>query len=98
MIGRAASKGRLFDDALPFGEDFDMWVRLAREFSSNIVRNPRIYRVTTSNFRPITRRLSGVKDFEKYGVLLHDNDTPDSTAIWDAHCYSGNIGKGRGHC
>ena len=32
----------LFDDALVFGEDFDMWVRLAREFQFEFVEEPLI--------------------------------------------------------
>ncbi len=91
----------LFDDALLYGEDFDMWVRLAREFQFDFVEEPLILYTRhevklTTNY---AKRLCGAKRiFEKHREYFSTDKRRYARLHFQLgllYCYNGEMGKGR---
>jgi glycosyltransferase involved in cell wall biosynthesis len=102
MIRRGCfDKVGLFDDALPYGEDFDMWLRLAGEFQFEYTEEPLVLysrhdvKLSTND----ARRLSGVERLlEKHGKFFSTDERRYARFHFNLgllYCYNGNVGKSR---
>jgi glycosyltransferase involved in cell wall biosynthesis len=91
----------LFDDALPYGEDFDMWLRLAQRFHFEYLDEPLVM-YSLHDVKLSTnwaRRLSGAERIlEKHGEFFSTDVQRYAGFHFNLgllYCYNGNIGKSR---
>jgi len=94
-------KAGLFDESIPFGEDFDMWIRIAGEFEFEYVPEPLVkrylhkHRITT-NYEAV---ISGLKLLmSKHNKLFSKNKRAYSEyklRLGIFHCYAGDTQEGR---
>lgn len=90
-----------FDQTLSYGEDFDMWIRLARVFLVESIPEPLIkhtdhQNATSSNNKLIARNLERIID--KHRELFRSNRKGLANYLLKAgtaYCYDGNIARGR---
>ncbi len=91
----------MFDESMPFAEDYDMWIRIAQEFEFDFVRSPlvnyRIHRNSISfNNNAIIIGLERL--LTKHEKLFLKNKKAYSNhllRIGVAYCYTGNTREGR---
>ncbi len=91
----------LFDENLPSSQDFDMWVRLSREFHFEFIKEPLVKysfhekRISTD----VEKKIKGIEIIlERYGQLLATNRRSCSQSYLSLgvlYCYNGNTKKGR---
>jgi glycosyltransferase involved in cell wall biosynthesis len=91
----------LFDENLPSSQDFDMWVRLSKEFHFEFIKEPLVKysfhekRISTD----IEKKIKGIEIIlERYGQLLSSNRRSHSQSYLSLgilYCYNGNTKKGR---
>jgi glycosyltransferase involved in cell wall biosynthesis len=93
----------LFDVSLDYGEDFDMWLRIAKEFQIECIEEP-LVRFMSPNNKP---SLSANYDLivrgreaylRKYAALLSRDNKLHSYYYLNLgvfYCYNGNISNGR---
>lgn len=97
------AKVGLFDVGLEFGEDFDMWLRIANEYQFDCIEEPLI-KFSLPDNKP---SLSSTYDLmirgnearlKKYAPLFALHRRSHSRRYFDIgilHCYNGNVEKGR---
>ena len=96
----------LFDDSLTYGEDYDMWLRISREFHFDYISQPLVafslhdgqasLSGNCDNYEAVIRSIEA--QLTKYAQLLAANSKAHSVryiALGDLYCCSGNIEKGR---
>jgi len=94
----------LFDENLPAGEDFDLWIRLAKYYQFDYVREPLVLyrvhekRVTSDPYRSlIAKKLL----FEKYSVELTTSfNDREILGFWHyvlgvRYCECGDVRRGK---
>jgi glycosyltransferase involved in cell wall biosynthesis len=91
----------VFDPALQYGEDFDMWVRLARQYDFDLVEEPLVrihYQASglTQNYRAIIS--GGEMYLSKYREFFERNPMAHSShlhRLGTYYCFIGDLRKGR---
>ncbi len=91
----------LFDESILFGPDYDMWLRISKEFHFEYIRDPltKYYvhdnRLST-NYEIMIRGSESL--IEKYGQLFASDSKSYSFryfALGALYCYNGDVTKGR---
>ncbi|MGH7843962.1 MAG: glycosyltransferase family 2 protein [Candidatus Binatia bacterium] len=90
-----------FDETLPSGVDYDMWLRLAKQFDIDCIREPLVlYTVhphsISTNYE--TRIRGAEAQFRKYGSFFAKNRKGYSRrylSLGVHYCYQGDLTKGR---
>jgi len=95
-------KAGLFDASIPFGLDYDMWIRISKGFHYEYIREPLVKYYSHGNGRLSTNYklvISGKEAMlKKYGELFASNRKDYSyryLQIGVLYCYSGDTKKGR---
>jgi glycosyltransferase involved in cell wall biosynthesis len=91
----------LFDESIPYCNDYDMWIRIAKEFHFDYIREP------LTKYLVHTNKLSGNFDLsikgreiilEKYRSDFNLNRKAYGYAyrvLGELYCYNGNVKKGK---
>lgn len=90
-----------FDEEIVFGEEYDLWIRIAKHFQFECIRDPLVRyfvhaRNATSNYPAVIRGLEAQN--RKYGAWFGSNRKAYSErhlALGILYCYIGNVKKGR---
>ena len=94
----------LFDEDLHFGEDYDMWLRISKEFHFEYINEPLINKYLLCNGQPsLTHNYESViRNIEmllkKHAPLLASNNKGHSgryRELGEIYCCTGDIRKGR---
>jgi len=91
----------LFDTAFRYSEDFDMWVRLAREYTFDYVAKPlvRVYLQPNGLTRNYEAIIAGAEsELEKYHEFFEQNPRVHSRRLERLatyYCLAGNLRRGR---
>jgi glycosyltransferase involved in cell wall biosynthesis len=92
----------LFDTSIPFGLDYDMWIRISKEFQYEYIKEPLVNYYSHSDSRLSTNYklvISGKEAMlKKYSDVFESNKKDHSyryLQLGVLYCYSGNAGKGR---
>jgi glycosyltransferase involved in cell wall biosynthesis len=91
----------VFDEGIVFGEDYDLWIRISREFHFECIEEPLVrYSVHMNNsLSNHEKRISGIEALiKKYGPWFASNRKYHShryLSLGVAYCYNGNLTKGR---
>lgn len=91
----------LFDERISYGEDYDMWIRMSKEFRFEYIEEPLVkYHVhrngLTSNHDMVIRGMEILN--KKYGQFLALNKKSYShfyLVLGGAYCYNQNMKKGK---
>jgi glycosyltransferase involved in cell wall biosynthesis len=91
----------LFDETLPFCEDWDMWIRLARFYEVNVLDQLLVKRYEHASCMHKNFDLA-IEGREMLLTKISDDSLWDKklmsshrVAIGSLHCYNGNMGEGR---
>ena len=91
----------VFDTAFRYGEDFDMWLRLAREYAFDYVAKPlaRVYLQPNGLTRNYEAIIAGAEaELEKYREFYEQNPRVHSRRLERLatyYCLAGNVRRGR---
>ncbi|HWP93500.1 MAG TPA: glycosyltransferase [Thermodesulfobacteriota bacterium] len=92
----------LFDASIPFGLDYDMWIRISKEFQFEYVDRPLVKYYSHADSRLSTNYklvISGKEAMlKKYSDVFESNKKDHSyryLQLGVLYCYSGNARKGR---
>jgi glycosyltransferase involved in cell wall biosynthesis len=93
----------LFDEDIDFGEDYDMWLRISKEFQfeyiNELLVKHLIHDHSTSLMRNYEAVISSINILlKKHARLLASNNKGHSSRyriLGEAYCYIGDIRKGR---
>lgn len=91
----------MFDESIPFAEDYDMWIRIAQEYEFDFVRSPminyRIHRnsISSNNKATIIGLERLLKKHEKLFLQNKEAYSNHLLRIGVANCYTGNMKAGR---
>lgn len=91
----------MFDESMPFAEDYDMWIRIAQAFDFDFVRSPlvnyRIHRnsISFNNSATITGLERLLTKHEKLFLKNKKAYSNHLLRIGVAYCYTGNTREGR---
>jgi len=93
----------LFDVKLEFGEDFDMWLRIAKEFQFEYIEEPLVKFSVSNNKSSLSANYElkirgGEAQLRKYAALFALNSKVHSRRYLDLgvlYCYKGDVIKGR---
>jgi len=90
-----------FDEGIVYGEDHDLWIRIAREFHFECIEEPLVrysVHINNSHSNP-EKMIDGVEALiKKYGPWFASNRKYHSYRylhLGVAYCYNGNLTKGR---
>lgn len=92
----------LFDESIPFCSDYDMWIRISKEFHFECIKEPLVkYYIhgngsLTTNHGLVIRGMEAM--LKKYRQLFALNSKGYShyySSLGRSYCYSGNVKKGR---
>jgi glycosyltransferase involved in cell wall biosynthesis len=94
-------KTGLFDESIPYGEDYDMWIRIAEIFEFEIISEPLVkYRIhsnsISANHGAIIKGLETL--MSKHEKLFASNNRARSNHLLElgiAYCYLGNTIAGK---
>lgn len=91
----------LFDESLPSGQDYDMWIRISKKFHFEYIKEPLVKysihekRISTN----LEQKIKGIEIiFKRYSQLLALNRKSYSQSYLSLgvfYCYNGNTKKGR---
>jgi len=93
-------KAGIFDEEIPYGEDYDMWIRIAEDFEYDFAPEPLTkYRVHPSSITGnYTKVINGIeKILSKYSSLYARNNRAycnQMLLLGVLYCYSGKTGEG----
>lgn len=91
----------MFDESIPFAEDYDMWIRIAQEFEFDFVRSPLVnYRIhrNSISFNNNVIIIGLERLLRKHEKLFLENKKAYSNhllRIGVSYCYTGNTREGR---
>jgi len=94
----------LFEETLQYGEDHDMWLRIAREFTIDCIEEPLVRYTAPDTDRPsLSTNYDGVirgreAYLKKYADVFARHRAIHSllhVELGVAYCYNGNMSKGR---
>jgi glycosyltransferase involved in cell wall biosynthesis len=91
----------LFDEALATGEDYDMWIRISKEFKIDYIGEPLVsYTVhgtrLSANYESTIQGLEGLlRKHAPYFALDSRNYSRRYSSLGIKYCFSGDIKKGR---
>jgi hypothetical protein len=91
----------LFDVMLPYGEDLDMWLRIAMEYEMDFVGRPlvRVYAQANGLSNDYNLRTSGMEaHLQKFGHFFESNGNVFSERLKKLgtdYCFAGNTRRGR---
>jgi len=89
-----------FDEELPYNEDWDMWLRIARYYEFRCILQPLVnyYVSTTSMSKNAAAKIRGIElFFSKHGQYFSSKKTRSSYyfLMGDALCLGGDVSAGR---
>ena len=93
-------KAGLFDEDIPYGEDYDMWIRIAEDFEFDFTPEPLTkYRIHTNSItKNYAKVINGIgKILSKHRSLFARNKRAYSNHLLHLgvlYCYSGKTGEG----
>jgi glycosyltransferase involved in cell wall biosynthesis len=91
----------LFDEELASGADYDMWLRISKEFEIDYIREPLVYYTVhgdsiSTNHESMVRGLEGLlRKHAPYFELDSKNYSRRYSSLGINYCFSGNTKKGR---
>jgi glycosyltransferase involved in cell wall biosynthesis len=91
----------VFDEELVFGTDYDMWIRISKEFRFEYISDPLVHYYVhdnnlSTNYEIVVRGMEiSNRKYEKHFALHRRHHSDRFHTIGVFYCLSGNIRKGR---